>query len=412
MSVTPGRKRMSGFADSISLEEAISRMASIDWKRPGHTLRKSADCFGLIANEKVLAAIDVPEQSVSAVDGYAIRARDTYDILDGEGREFPVAGISEAGKGFTGTVPSGTCCEIYTGAPIPDECDSVIMAEDVNRHGDIIRINRKTDIGKNVRSKGEDIKAGLQIAIPGDLLNSFRIGACISSGVSEIDVLDPLNVSVISTGDELIEGSERHIANSSQRLIVDYFSRRWLNFKAAGVCPDDPECIRSKIEKEISVSDIVVVTGGTSLGMKDLVPEAMMEFGKTIFSGINMRPGRTITLYESGRKPVFSISGLPGPGLTSFETLFEVYVQKCLGIHAVRKTVYAKASRNIELKKDSTTLRRVKILSGKDGACFEAVKSSGIFSLLESDGVIQFEPEINSVKEGEIFPVKLNGWEI
>lgn len=412
MSVTPGRKRMLGFTDSISLEEAVQRMLSVNWLKPPNTERKIEDCFGLIANQKVFAEKDVPEQPVSAVDGYAIRAHDTYDIGEGETREITVKGISEAGKKFTGSVPPGTCCEVYTGAPIPDDCDSVIMAEDVTRQGNTIRICRKIESGKNVRLKGEDISAGLQIASPGDLLNSFRIGACVSSGVTEINVLDPIKVSVISTGDELMEGSERHIANSSQRLIVDYFKRNWLNFKAAGICPDDPACIRSMIMKEISISDLAVVTGGTSLGMKDLVPEAMNGFGKTIFAGINMRPGRTITLYEVGRKPVFSISGLPGPGLTSFETIFEAYVQRYLGINAVRRTIYAKASQHIELRKNSTMIRRIKIFQGKDGAYFEAVKSSGLLSLLESDGIIQTEADKNSIKEGEIFPVKLNGWEV
>ncbi|MCL4438823.1 MAG: molybdopterin-binding protein, partial [Candidatus Thermoplasmatota archaeon] len=209
---------------------------------------------------------------------------------------------------------------------------------------------------------------------------------------------------------ELMEGSERRIANSSQTLFVNYFNRRWLNFSAAGVCPDDPDIIKSKIENTLSSSDIVVVTGGTSLGMKDLVPEAMHEIGRTIFAGINMRPGRTITLYEAYGKPVFSVSGLPGPGLTSFETLFEIFISEYLKINAVRRTVPAIASEDIELRKNTTNLKRVKIEFRKDGVYFQPIPRSGLYSLLESDGVIQTDPESGHISRGDVLPVKINGW--
>ena len=406
----PGRKQMTGFHHMVSLEEATSRMLSVKWKKPDHSILKADDCFGLISNSALFAARDVPDQRISAVDGYAIRSLDTLEIDAMTTRDIPISGISEAGKRFSGSVPPGTCCEIYTGATVPDECDSVIMAEDVLRHGNSIRISEKIQSGKNVRPKGEDLKAGSLIASPGDLLNSYRIAACISSGITEIDVLHPIRVSVVSTGDELMEGSERRIANSSQTLFVNYFNRRWLNFSAAGVCPDDPDIIKSKIENTLSSSDIVVVTGGTSLGMKDLVPEAMHEIGRTIFAGINMRPGRTITLYEAYGKPVFSVSGLPGPGLTSFETLFEIFISEYLKINAVRRTVPAIASEDIELRKNTTNLKRVKIEFRKDGVYFQPIPRSGLYSLLESDGVIQTDPESGHISRGDVLPVKINGW--
>ena len=407
----PGREQMRGFPGSVTLDKAFQEIRSIEWNRPGTRMVNVEESFGLLSAEDVFSPSDVPGNRTSAVDGFAIRSEELPEPGSKMRKVFRVAGVSQAGKPFTGTASTGECCEIYTGSLVPEDFDTIVMAEDVTIEEGGIVVTGSIRKGQNIRMPGEDIPRGFQILKRGQVVNAFRIAACISAGIREIHVFNPIQVSVISTGNELIPNSPQYVPNSSQALILNYFGRKWISFSPSGVCPDDSMEIRNRISGLVKSSDMVVVTGGTSLGRMDLVPEAMLGIGETVFAGIDMRPGKTITLYNCGGKPVFSISGVPGPALTSFETVFEEFLSTVHGARAGRRTIAAKAAERIEIRGEHTLLKRVSIFENENGTFFRAVNSGGLRSLLESDGIIQTKPEKYVIEEGEVCFVRLNGWE-
>ena len=397
-----------GSRQRISLVEVEERIGRVKWNLPMVLVQAPGNSFNLVSAGDIAAKNSVPEIPISAVDGYALRSSDTLGITARSPGRFKLAGISMANAGFHGRIGRNQCCEVYTGAPVPEDCDTIVMSEAVERSDDEVLISSCLEPGNNVRSPGEDLHAGVRIAEKGEVLDPFRISAAMASKIENIPVYEKLRASVISTGDELMPGSENFTVNSGQGLIVEYFSRPWINFSYGPICPDNAEKIREAVENLLDVNNILVITGGTAIGGKDMVPEAMKDAAETIFSGVQMRPGRTITLYRIKGKPVFSISGLPGPSLTSFETILEIFLKTAYGYRVGRKSVMATASESVKLVADSLNIKRIKFENGSDQLMFRVFRKSGLQALMESDGVVEAGPGIESIEKGKLYRIKLN----
>lgn len=404
----PARPREMERAQSrILLGEVEEKIRNMEWSRPESMDIEASKAYFRVAAEDIYAMENVPKVPISAVDGYALRSADTIDSSGGR-KEFRTVGVAAANSAFKGNVGKGECCEVYTGAPLPAGCDTIIMAEDSSFHDGLISITCPVQPELNIRKIGEDISAGTKIASKGDILHPFKITAAISSGNMLIHVYRVLNGTVISTGDELMPNSENFTANSGQGLIVEYFNNPWIQLSYGKICSDDSDEIRNTVKDSLKSSEIVIITGGSSIGRRDKVPEAMSGIGETVFSGVNMRPGRTITLYFADGKPVFSISGLPGPALTSFETIFEIFLRSVYGFNASRLTVTARATETADVRPDSVNLKRVSLFESGGEVHFKTLKRSGLQSLLESDGVVEIGPGNDRIVRGKTYSVKLN----
>lgn len=391
----------------ISLREVEGRICKLKWNLPESTSVETSRAYFRIAAEDIYARENVPKVPISAVDGYALRSVDAIDLSEGK-KEFRIVGVASADSGFKGNVGKGECCEVYTGAPLPAGCDAIVMAEDSSLHDGSISIASPIEPERNVRKVGEDISAGTKIASKGDILHPFRVTAAISSGVMKAQVYCALNGTVISTGDELMPDSENFTVNSGQGLIVEYFKTQWLHLNYGKICSDDSEEIRKAVKDALKSSEIIIITGGSSIGRRDRVPEAMAGIGDAVFSGVNMRPGRTITLYISDGKPVFSISGLPGPALTSFEAILEIFLSSVYGFNTSRLTVQARAAETTEVRSDSMNLKRVSLFESEGEVKFRTLRRSGLQSLMESDGVLEIGPGNERIERGKTYRIKLN----
>ena len=321
------RRKMRRFLKLISLEEALEKVRLAPWKPLGREVIPVAKSLGRIAFSDVKAAADFPHWNRSLVDGFAVKAQDCRKASETNPMTLQVNGIVEAGKSKFEGYMEGACTEIYTGGVVPADYDAVIMAEDCSIGNGIIRITSPPKLWANIEKAGDDIRKGDVILPSSKRIKPWHITALVSAGVDAVEVYEKIRVGVISTGNELFSGAEGKIQNTTQNLIINFLNSGFVEADFAGMAHDDVGEIRELAISALEKYHCVVVTGGTSLGGKDEVPEAIANISNVVFGGAMIRPGRTMTIYESRGKPVFSISGVPVPSMLSFDLFFEEYLK-------------------------------------------------------------------------------------
>ncbi len=403
---------MGRFIELIPFEEAVSRIHSTSWKPLPTETVKPEDSARRILYSEVVAQNDVPMWNSSLVDGYAVKLSDCSGASDTNPIEMEINGIVEAGSSSFAGYKKGSATEIYTGGIVPSDYDAVLMAEDIDRREGSIRLSSVPKAWENIKKKGEEISSGSTIIEKSHIIRPWDITAMISAGVGRIEVYRKLSIGVISTGNELFEGSEGFIPNTTQRIFVDYLNRNFVSAFPAGVSHDNASEIRKFITDALEKYDCIIVTGGTSLGGKDEVPEAMEGIGNVVFAGSMIRPGRTLTLYEARGKPVFSVSGIPVPSLVSFDTYFEEYLNQVTGLESYRQGVSGILTSKVSNTAGYTGIYRVKYSPGKNGGTVELVRTKGsgsINSILNSNAILLVPGEVEGYPEGTTVTVKLFG---
>ena len=403
---------MGRFIELISHEEAIGRIRSINWKLPGTELIAPDQSAGRIASADVTAKNDVPSWNRSLVDGYAVRSSDCAGASETNPVVFQINGIVEAGSSTYEGFAEGQCTVIYTGGVLPEDYDAVVMAEDAELTGTAVKVFNHLKPWENVERKGDDLRAGSNILKKSEFVRPWHISAMLSAGVNSLQVFEKLKIGVIATGNELFEGSEGFIPNTTQKIYVDYLNRKFMNAEAAGIAHDRVEEIRNLIDKSLENYHCVIVTGGTSLGGKDEVPEAMSGMGNVVFAGSMLRPGRTLTLYEVHGKPVFSVSGIPVPSLLSLDVYFEEYLRRITGLETYRQKVTGILDSPVTNRAGYTTIFRVKYTANTGGGAVEIVKTKGTGSLgsvLNSNGTLEVHGDVEGYPSGSTVVVKLFG---
>ncbi len=406
------RRKMGKFLKLISMEEAFERIENTEWK----TLRKEtisvSSSLGRISASDIFAKKSFPAWNRSLVDGFAVKISDCVRASDTNPVTMPVNGVIEAGKSRFGKYIEKNCTEIYTGGIVPDDYDAVIMVEDCVINEGNVTITSVPKQWDNIERAGDDLKEGEKIMSSPSVIKPWNITAMVSSGVEEIEVFEKIRVGVIATGNELFSDAEGSIPNTTQNLIVNYLQRGFIEAEAVGIAHDDSNEIREMVENALKRNHCAVITGGTSLGGKDEVPEAVSEISQVVFGGVMIRPGRTMTLYESDGKPVFSVSGVPVPSMLSFDLFFEQYVKSVTGLKDYRKALTARLSSKVSNKAGYAGIYRVQLLPGDDGEVAEVIKTHGsgsINSMLKSDGTLIIPGTVEGLEAGQIVKVKLFG---
>lgn len=403
---------MGRFVNLVTFEEAVSRIRKTQWNPISTESINPELSSGRITSTPLHAVENVPKWNRSLVDGYAVRSEDCRGVSETNPLSLGINGIVEAGRSsFRGFIENH-CTEIYTGGLLPPDYNAVVMAEDVERSGDSVSVLKTVKPWENVQRIGDDVPSSSEILGNSDIIRPWHISALISSKVQTVEVYRKLRIGIISTGNELFEGSEGYIPNTTQRLYLDYLNRPFLKPESGGVSHDDVQEIRKLIRKSLERNDCVIVTGGTSLGGRDEVPEAMAEIGNVIFAGSMIRPGRTLTMYESQGKPVFSVSGIPIPSLMSFDVYFEEYLKIVTGIKAYHQEVSGRLSSPITNNAGYLGIHRVTYFPGIDGSKVEIAKSKGsgsLASILNSNAVLLVTGDKEGLPEGTVVKVKLLG---
>ncbi|HXV08272.1 MAG TPA: gephyrin-like molybdotransferase Glp [Burkholderiales bacterium] len=275
--------------------------------------------LGRVLAEDVLSGIDVPAHDNSAMDGYAFPHADLKSV--GE-TSFAVVGTSFAGKPFAGQVGAGQAVRIMTGGVMPAGADSVVMQERVTASGDTVRIPAGQQEGQNVRLAGADIRRGSVVFRCGQILRPAEIGMLASLGIGEAAVFRKLRVAFFSTGDELVGiGSPLaagQIYDSNRYTIHGMLTRLGCEVLDLGVIRDDPAAIERAFREASQSADVVITSGGVSVGEADFVKQILNRLGEVLFWKIAMRPGRPLAYGKLGQAHFFGLPGNPVSAMVTF----------------------------------------------------------------------------------------------
>ncbi len=314
---------MEGFDRFLPYNDALHIFDSIKWRYPNSENTGINSSLNMISYTDVYSDYDIPEFNKSAVDGYAVISGDIISASINNPAVLKIRGYSEAGEKFSGKIDRNECIEVYTGSEIPDGADAVVKVEDAEKHGNCIHVYSpvKRD---NIFKHGEDIPAGYKIVGRNEKISPQHIAAMASAGINNIYVYKKIRIGIISTGNEL---ANKKIVNSTGILLKNYYNSHFTETMDGGIYGDNADDIITGIKNIIDVCDIIIVTGGTSLGRKDKTTDAISSTGEMLFSGIAIKPGRTAALFDVNSKPVISVSGLPVAALISSLIFINRYIK-------------------------------------------------------------------------------------
>jgi molybdopterin molybdotransferase len=292
-----------GFKDRTRVDEAAR--AALDTVS-GHdrTERVAVDrADGRVLAETVTAPASVPNHDRAAMDGYAVRASDTFGASD---RSPAVLRESDD------AVSPGEAVRVHTGNDLPDGADAVVMVERTDRIGDELEVFDAVAEGENVGHRGEDVTAGEELYRPGHRLRPSDLGLLQSVGAGRIEVYQPPTVGVIPTGEELVQHDPAPgEVIETNGLTVSHLADRWGAVpNVRNVVDDDPNAIRAAIQRDLA-ADVVVTTGGTSVGERDHVPAVVDELGEVLVHGVALTPGHPVGLGVVEETPVIMLPGYP-----------------------------------------------------------------------------------------------------
>ena len=275
--------------------------------------------LGRVLAEDVVSPLDVPSHDNSAMDGYAVRFADLK--TDGEAT-LKVAGTAFAGVPFNGAVKAGACVRIMTGAVMPEGCDTIVMQEHVKAAGDSVTVGGGHRLNQHLRRAGEDLKTG-QVALKrGVLLRPAEIGLISSLGIGEISVYRKLRVAFFSTGDELrsigTPLGAGQIYDSNRYTIHGMLTRLGCEVIDMGVIRDDPKLLEQAFGDAARCADVVITSGGVSVGEADFVKDLLERLGEVVFWKIAMKPGRPLAYGRIGGAHFFGLPGNPVSVMVTF----------------------------------------------------------------------------------------------
>src|ERR1700674_3366978 len=275
--------------------------------------------LGRVLAEDVLTPVNVPAHRNSAMDGWAVRGAD----LRAEGETtLEEIGASFAGKPFAGKVGPGQCVRIMTGGVVPEGADTVVMQERARANAKSIAFAAGQKTGQNVREAGEDLKAGSLALAKGRIVRPAELGLIASLGIGEVAVYRPLRVAFFSTGDELKSVGttlgEGEIYDSNRYTILGMLARLGCEPLDMGVVRDDPKLLEEAFREAAASADVVITSGGVSVGEADFVKTMLAKLGEVVFWKIAMKPGRPLAYGKIGKAHFFGLPGNPVSVMVTF----------------------------------------------------------------------------------------------
>jgi len=364
------------------------------------------EACGRILAEDIVAKIDVPHFDRSAVDGYAVRAEDTFGASVTNPIVLKLSGEVEIGEKPC-ELREGEAVRVSTGSALPKGANAVVMLEYTREFDGHVEIYKAVTPWENVSRKGEDAKAGEIVLKKGEILQPQDVGIISALGYSEIRVLKKPKVAVISTGNELVEvGKELEIGkivNSNSPMLC--CAVREFNCEPVylGIARDNVDELMTKLSEGVEIADIVLITGGTSVGKRDLVPDAVGKLGRVVVHGVAMKPGMPTGLGVIDGKPILLLPGFPVATLIAFYTFFPEILARITGVRVVgRKWSKVKAvlTRRIPSQPGVRTFTRVVVEDGRA----EPIRTSGsgiLTSMIKANGLVIVPEDREGFEEGE-----------
>lgn len=400
---TPNRDvRMKGFSERVDVERVDEFLA-----QETHSLAAEPvpllECVGRVLAEDVSAQVNVPGFPRSAMDGYAVRGEDTFGASQYDEIALAIVGLSLPGAPFDGSVGKGQAVRIMTGAPVPKGADAVIMAEVCREADGRVEVSDAVAPRKNVGVVGEDIRAGERVLQSGRRLRPQDAGLLSSVGRAEVSCVRRPRVRLVVTGDELLpagsvpEGSKIVDSNSVVlRGLIERDGGMTLPFE---ILPDRPEIIADAMSQEDA--DLVLVSGGSSVGQEDHAPRLLAELGSLDFHGIAMRPSSPAGVGRIGGRFVFLLPGNPVSCLCAYE-FFAGPTLRALGGRSrewPHRTVRLPLKRKISSMVGRTDYVRVVIEDG-EAVPLATAGASILSSTVRASGSVIVPRELEGMPEG------------
>jgi len=370
------------------------------------------EALGRVLAENLVALEDLPRFDKSAMDGYAVKSSD----LVGASQSKPV--VLQLTQ--TDYINSKQAKQIWTGNPIPEGANAVVMLENTQRHGDELEVWNQLTPGANVSEVGEDIKKGVLVAKPGTRLNPYHIGLAAALGYTEFKVYEKPKIAILPTGNELAEvGTERaanQIYDSNKVMVSAMCQELGAETIDLGLAIDNTDEIAQKIKSALKTSDAVITTGGTSVGGLDLVPDAVNGIGKpgVVVHGVALRPAMPTAVAVLGGKPVLILSGNPVAAVIGFEVFGRPLLCKMLGMpkEEPRPIVTARLAKRVTSVLGRKTYVRVHVTQKNGELIAEPVSAKGsgsISTMTMSNGYLIVPENREGVTEGEAVTIHMFG---
>lgn len=401
--------RMRGFSERVDVEVVETYLADEARALESESVAL-LDCIGRVLAEDVTAAVDVPGFPRSAMDGFAIRGEESFGASSYDAIRLKVVGLSLPGNPHEGMVEAGQAVRIMTGAPIPAGADAVVKAEVCEERDGFVSISEAVAPRKNVGAIGEDISKGDHVLARGRRLRPQDAGLLSSIGRARVDCVRRPRVRFVVTGDELLpagtppRGSQ--IVDSNSVVLRGLVARDGGESLPFEILPDVPEKIREAMASEDA--DVVLVSGGTSVGQEDHAPRLLSELGELRFHGISMRPSSPTGIGRIGPRFVFLLPGNPVSCLSAYE-FFAGPTLRALGGRArtwPHRRVKVRLARKIASEVGRTDYVRVAI--EQDRAVPLATAGASILSsTVRAAGAVIVPRELEGMREGEDVEVLL-----
>lgn len=398
----------------MPVDRAVSEFLARVTHRPATALVKLEDALGKYLAQDVVAEADVPPFDRAAFDGYAVRSADTTGASRSNPAVLKIVGRSTPGSPYRGRVGEGEAVEIATGTPLPDGADAVVPYEEAAEREGAVEIYRPVPKYYYVSRRGEDVARGERILRAGTRLRPWDLGVLASVGISRVPVYE-LRAAILSTGDELVEVEEGprpgKVINSTRFALWGLLKEAGAEPAYLGLLPDDVEAIESALERAISTYDIVLTTGGASVGDPDATHKAVSALAEFYVRGIAARPGRPNGAAVVRGRPVVVLSGFPVAAVVGFEVFARPALLKMVGgrpdpVPTVRGVLTRRVTTPINVR----TYARVRVYRAGDRTYIEplAVTGSGVLSTLTRGNGLLIVPENREgYDEGEEVEVQL-----
>lgn len=403
----------------VSFDEAkriIQQRLSAKPSGTEHTPLSEA-CRRVLAKD-VVAHIDVPPFNRATVDGYAVKAKDTFGADETNPITLKICGRINVGESPHIVVKDSSAADIATGAPMPQGADAVVMFEHTIRKDTNVILYRPVSKGENVMKAGSDIKKDDIILKKGQILSSWDIGVLAALGVAKIEVYKRPKVAIISTGPEIVEPGKPLLPGKIYDINAHTLSAAVLECGGQplnlGIIPDEADTLETGLRKALSSADVVITSGGVSAGPKDIIPEILESLGEpgVIVSGIAVKPGKPTTIAIVNEKPIFSLPGHPTSSLLMFHILVRPIISRIAGkIEEEFPLIEAVTKEKMFSEKGRRTFIMVNLSYDKTGKILASAVPTGlsgaIMTLAKADGFIEISESQQFLNAGEYVKVYL-----
>ena len=403
--------RLRGFQKLVTIEEAKELFFnSLKIGRRKTEIVSVWCALNRVLAEDIIAEEDLPRFDRSAVDGYAVKAEDTFGASQFKPRTLKLTNASE--------LKSGEAKQVWTGNPLPKGSDAVLMLENVKPIGDSqIEVWTVVTPGENVSKRGEDIAKGEVAVKAGTRLKPHHLALISALGKSEVKVFEKPKLAILATGNELVKVGEKRredqIYETNRILLASLCHELGAEPIDLGIAKDDVEEISERLKHGLEEADAVITTGGTSVGTSDLVPTAINRLGEpgVLVHGVAMRPAMPTALAIVNDKPIIVLSGNPVAAFFGFEVFARPLILKMLGVeNEPRPVVTARLTRRTSTALGRKTFVRVRVFQ-QNGEFFAepiSARGSGIISTLtRANGYVIVPENREGLEEGETVQVHL-----